>query len=228
MCLETDAGITSPITVTITNRWQQKLHSKSRYNFPFVTIINTDRDTGHRPSDMFQVYKRKASFINHTLHLPQTEWQQQLLSLQTSRIALLCFLCVIVVMFTNIWEHKSYRKSHGDSCTACRYARLYARRRAPLRHTAIIKTIQIHKIAGKFCRVTYWIREKHKWEMQSNQPVWSFLIWCRLHTEGSQPSFFSNGISLLLSFSKTSCNASICREKCQQIKLDLSIHSLQI
>lgn len=45
---------------------------------------------------------------------------------------------VISFSFTNIWEHKSYRKSLGGSCTACRYARLCARRMAPLRHTAMI------------------------------------------------------------------------------------------
>lgn len=40
---------------------------------------------------------------------------------------------------------------------------------------------------------------------------WTFEL--AVHTEGSQPSFFSRGISLLLSFSKTSCNASICRRR---------------
>lgn len=43
--------------------------------------------------------------------------------------------------FTNIWEHKSCRKSPEDSCTACRYAHLCARRTAPLRHTAVFTTM---------------------------------------------------------------------------------------
>lgn len=36
--------------------------------------------------------------------------------------------------FTNIWEHRSYRRSPAGSCRVCQYARLYARRTAPQRH----------------------------------------------------------------------------------------------
>lgn len=70
------------------------------------------------------------------------------------------FSCT-TVSFTNIWERRSYRRSLADSCTACQSARLYARRTAPLRHTAMIKTTRVLENAGVGCRLAYLIREQH-------------------------------------------------------------------
>lgn len=70
------------------------------------------------------IYKRRKSFSKHT---PLHGWY--------------------LFSFTSIWEHKSYRKSLWGSCTACRCARLCARRMAPLRHTVKIQAKYIHEHA---------------------------------------------------------------------------------
>lgn len=111
--------------------------------------------------------------------------------------------------FTDILGHRSYRKFLSDSCTACRCALLYARRTAPRRHTAT-RAIRMRKMSCKNRSLLKWIS---MWP--NNKPPQLLLpLNCQktqelIQTDGSHPSFFSRGISLLLNFSKTSCNASI-------------------
>lgn len=50
-------------------------------------------------------------------------------------LLLFLFYICFPLFFTNIWGHKSYRKSREDNCTASRSARLYAPRTVLLRHT---------------------------------------------------------------------------------------------
>lgn len=123
--------------------------------------------------------------------------------------------------FTGTLGRRSCRKFLSDSCTACRCALLYARRTAPRRHTATAPTRR---------RVV----KTHFWSKRDIPRVTTFfkcspqntsspsLRLCEttqelVRTDGSHPSFFSKGISLLLSFSRTSCNASIWQSKQHEI-----------
>lgn len=62
--------------------------------------------------------------------------------------------------FTSIWEHRSYRRSLWGSCTACRYARLCARRMAPPRHTVRIQARYIHERAFMSGGLTFMMKEQ--------------------------------------------------------------------
>lgn len=141
--------------------------------------------------------------------------------------------------FTDIWGHRSYRKFLSDNCTACRCALLYARRTAPRRHTAtrairmrkmssknrsLIKWISLwpnnnfHTLKTTLVlfisRTCAFLLRFHSMVGLADVPQLLLPLNCQktqelIQTDGSHPSFFSRGISLLLSFSKTSCNASI-------------------
>lgn len=78
--------------------------------------------------------------------------------------------------FTNTWEQKSYRKSPGDSCTAYRYARLYARRTALPRHTAMIETTQIHENADTGCRLIFLVKPEQYFQKFNLRVCFDFQV----------------------------------------------------
>lgn len=105
----------------------------------------------------------------------------------------------------NIWERRSYMKSLEDSRTVFRCAHLYALRTALLRHTEITTLNQQDTCLNKLSKEELLTKCCLRWIA-----VFFLIV---LLTEGNHPSFFSNGISLFLSFSKTPCKASICQIK---------------
>lgn len=127
----------------------------------------------------------------------------------------------IFFSFTDILGHRSYRTFLSDSCTACRCALLYARRTAPRRHTGT-RAPRMRKISEykNTLSKNYTCRQNIRLSALFDTSVYLIFLFSPLtvpfqttqeliQTDGSHPSFFSDGISLLLSFSKTSCNASI-------------------